>query len=142
MYFHGQFLLGVLVSIVNIAIQAAATVAAIRTGRVVGRWSTRRQSVRSLILIMAASGTLLTWTHLMQVGVWAIAYLAVGETSLQDTYFLAFVNFTSLGATIPEDHYWRILAPFTAANGMLMFGWSTAVLFAVLSKTIDLLKLR
>jgi len=31
---------------------------------------------------------------------------------------------------------WRLLGPITAMNGALMFGWSTAVIFEVLHKTM------
>jgi hypothetical protein len=31
---------------------------------------------------------------------------------------------------------WNLLGPMTAMNGVLMFGWSTAVIFEVLRKTI------
>jgi hypothetical protein len=31
---------------------------------------------------------------------------------------------------------WRLTGPMTAMNGILMFGWSTAVLFEVLRKTL------
>jgi hypothetical protein len=31
---------------------------------------------------------------------------------------------------------WRLLGPMTAMNGVLMFGWSTAVIFEVLRKTM------
>ena len=36
---------------------------------------------------------------------------------------------------------WRLVGPITAMNGILMFGWSTAVLFEVLRKTIEHLAL-
>jgi len=32
---------------------------------------------------------------------------------------------------------WQLVGPMTAMNGILMFGWSTAVLFEVLRKTLD-----
>jgi hypothetical protein len=31
---------------------------------------------------------------------------------------------------------WRLLGPITAMNGALMFGWSTAVIYEVLQKTM------
>jgi hypothetical protein len=47
----------------------------------------------------------------------------------------AFVNFTTLGygdvLPLPE---WRLIGPITAMNGVLLLGWSTAVIFAVLSE--------
>jgi hypothetical protein len=32
---------------------------------------------------------------------------------------------------------WRLLGPMTAMNGVLLFGWSTAVIFEALRKTIS-----
>jgi len=31
---------------------------------------------------------------------------------------------------------WRLLGPITAMNGVLLFGWSTAVIFEVLRRTL------
>jgi hypothetical protein len=50
----------------------------------------------------------------------------------------AFVNYTTLGyGDVTPLKEWRLLGPMTAMNGILMFGWSTAVLFEVLRKAID-----
>jgi len=52
------------------------------------------------------------------------------------TYF-AFVNYTTLGyGDILPVPRWRLLGPMTAMNGVLLFGWSTAVIFEVLRRTI------
>jgi len=42
--------------------------------------------------------------------------------------YFAFVNYTTLGYgdVVPLER-WQLLAPMTAMNGVLMFGWSTAV---------------
>ena len=52
-----------------------------------------------------------------------------------DAFYLAFVNYTTLGYgdILPVD-YWRALGPFAAMNGVLLFGWSTAVIFDVLRR--------
>jgi hypothetical protein len=52
------------------------------------------------------------------------------------------VNYTTLGyGDVTPLKEWRLLGPMTAMNGILMFGWSTAVLFEVLRKTIEHLAL-
>ena len=49
-----------------------------------------------------------------------------------------FVNYTTLGyGDITPVQGWRLTGPMTAMNGILMFGWSTAVLFEVLRKTVE-----
>jgi hypothetical protein len=49
--------------------------------------------------------------------------------------YFAFVNYTTLGYgdVIPVPA-WQLLGPMTAMNGVLLFGWSTAVIFEVLRK--------
>jgi hypothetical protein len=142
MYLHGQFIFGTLVSILCVVAQAVATVVVIRLTRRTSRHLSRRHPVATLILIMTTSGALLTATHFVEAGMWAGAYAAVSETRRADAYYLAFANFTTLGAAIEPDANWRLLGPMSAANGMLMFGWSTAVLFAVLLRTMATLRLR
>ena len=46
-------------------------------------------------------------------------------------------SYTTLGYgdVIPLER-WQLLGPMTAMNGVLMFGWSTAVIFEVLRKTM------
>ena len=56
-----------------------------------------------------------------------------------DAFDFAFVNYTTLGyGDVTPVKEWRLLGPITAMNGVLLFGWSTAVLFEVLRKSIDL----
>ena len=59
-----------------------------------------------------------------------------------DLLDFAFVNYTTLGyGDVTPLKEWRLVGPMTAMNGILMFGWSTAVLFEVLRKTIEHLAL-
>jgi hypothetical protein len=69
--------------------------------------------------------------------VYGIVGAAPAGTDLLD---FAFVNYTTLGyGDVTPLKEWRLIGPMTAMNGILMFGWSTAVLFEVLRKTIDFL---
>src|SRR5260221_8934287 len=54
-----------------------------------------------------------------------------------DLVYFAFVNCTTLGYgdVVPLER-WRLLGPVTAMNGILLFGWSTAVIFEVLRRTL------
>jgi hypothetical protein len=55
-----------------------------------------------------------------------------------DLLYFAFVNYTTLGYgdVLPVER-WRLLGPITAMNGVLLFGWSTAVIFEVLRRTMQ-----
>ncbi|MFG1351842.1 ion channel [Xanthobacter autotrophicus] len=141
-FLDGEFLLGGCVSLLTITIQALATVLVIKCARISARHLSPRRKIETLIIVMGASGTLLMLAHFLEVAVWAAVYELIGVIEAKDAYYFAFVNFTTLGyGDILPEHRWRVLGPITAANGMLLFGWSTAVLFAVLSRALRILRL-
>jgi hypothetical protein len=89
---------------------------------------------------MIATVLLLMLAHTLEVFIWSTAY-AVLNAAPEDTdlAYFAFVNYTTLGyGDITPVARWRLLGPMTAMNGVLLFGWSTAVIFEVLRKTISL----
>ena len=76
--------------------------------------------------------------HTCEIVVWSLAYDLVDAVpdSTAHLYF-AFVNYTTLGyGDVVPRRRWRLLGPMTAMNGVLLFGWSTAVIFEVLRKTM------
>jgi hypothetical protein len=88
--------------------------------------------------VMIATVSILMVAHACEVLVWALTYRLVGAAPAEaDLVYFAFVNYTTLGYgdIIPVDA-WRLLGPMTAMNGVLMFGWSTAVIFEVLRKAM------
>ena len=87
--------------------------------------------------VMVATALVLMLAHTLEIFVWALAYAIVGAAPAgSDLLYFAFVNYTTLGyGDITPVKEWRLIGPMTAMNGILMFGWSTAVLFEVLRKT-------
>ncbi len=77
-------------------------------------------------------------THLIPVAVWAVALLLVGEMStFEKAFYVSAENYTALGyGDIVLSERWRLLGPLEAINGLLLFGLSTAVLFAVMHDLI------
>jgi len=69
---------------------------------------------------------------------WAHVYLRVGAIEqLETALYFSMVTFTTLGygdVTLPDD--WRLLASFEAANGIMMFGWSTALVAAFIQRLV------
>lgn len=77
--------------------------------------------------------------NFIQTGIWAVLFMVLGEIPAFGTalYFSA-VNFATLGyGDIVLSQRWQLLGPLEAANGILMFGVSTAVMTAAV---IDVLK--
>jgi hypothetical protein len=76
--------------------------------------------------------------HLMEIALWAIVLLLCGEMATFETaFYVSAENYTALGyGDIVLSGRWRLLGPLEAINGLLLFGFSTAVLFAVLNRLI------
>lgn len=133
-----QLLVGSAVSAINIVIHSLWTVAAIGWLRNVALTASGRAWLQ-LSGVMVATALALMLAHTLEIVVWSLAYLAIGAAPAgSDLLYFAFVNYTTLGYgdVIPVKQ-WQLVGPMAAMNGILMFGWSTAVLFEVLQKTIE-----
>jgi hypothetical protein len=133
-----QLLVGALVSAVAITIHAFATVVAIGAARRAARWPTALPRLH-LMSVMVVTVLLLMLAHTAEVVVWSLSYAVVGAAPAgSDLLYFAFVNYTTLGyGDVTPVKAWQLLGPMAAMNGILMFGWSTAVLFEVLLKAIE-----
>jgi len=133
-----QFLVGAAVSLCNIAIHALVMAMVVRVARMPAAKDVSRP-VLLLILVMIATVAVLMAAHVSEVLVWALAYAIVNAAPAgADVVYFAFVNYTTLGyGDVTPVERWRLLGPMTAMNGVLLFGWSTAVIFEVLRKTMD-----
>jgi voltage-gated potassium channel Kch len=76
---------------------------------------------------------------LLESGIWAAVYLAAGAISdLETALYFSTVTFTTLGyGDVTLDTSWRLLASIQAANGTIMFGWTTAIVMAVIRRMAD-----
>jgi Ion channel len=132
-----QLIAGGGVSLINIAIHALVMTVVVRVARVRAAWTASHPSLL-LLAVMIPTVSVLMVTHALEVAVWALGYLifdAAPENA--DVMYFAFVNYTTLGyGDVLPVQPWRLLGPITAMNGVLLFGWSTAVIFEVLRKTL------
>lgn len=92
-----------------------------------------------LMGVMVATAVVLQVAHTLEVLVWALMYEVVQAAAPGgDVLYFAFVNYTTLGyGDITPVREWRLIGPLTAMNGVLLFGWSAAILFEVLRKTLE-----
>ena len=100
-----------------------------------GHWGTGRAlgAITSTVIV-------LIFLHVIQITIWAYAYLSLVSVeeidSFEKSLYFSFVTFTTLGygdLTLSED--WRLLSGIQALNGILLVGWTTAMLFAVVQRT-------
>lgn len=121
-----------------IAIHAIVMTFVVRVARCISARAQFRWPTWMLIATMIVTVSILMLAHLLEVVVWAEAYTLAGAAPVAaDSLYFAFVNYTTLGyGDIIPVRKWRLLGPATAMCGILLFGWSTAVIFEVLRKSV------
>ncbi len=88
--------------------------------------------------VMAIVTGIIATAHLTQIALWAAAFLLCGQvSSVEAAFCLSAQNFTAFGyGDVKLSETWRLLGPLEATNGLLFFGLSTAVLFAIMNQLI------
>ena len=132
-----QLLVGGAVSVCNITIHAFVMTMVVRVAQATATKPMTRPSLR-LAGVMIVTVMVLMAAHTSEVMVWALAYLIVNAAPVgTNLVYFAFVNYTTLGygdvVPVPD---WQLLGPMTAMNGVLLFGWSTAVIFEVMRRAM------
>ena len=76
--------------------------------------------------------------HVIQIWLWALLFYYLEPETLPDlesALYFSTSSFTTVGfGDVFLDKDWRLLSSFEAANGFLLFGWSTAFIFEVIYK--------
>ena len=133
-----QLLVGGGVSAINIAIHALVMTILVWVARAVSARETSYPPALFLMSVMISTVLVLMAAHVVEVIVWSLAYLIVDAVPAEaNRLYFAFVNYTTLGyGDIVPVARWRLLGPITALNGVLLIGWSTAVIFEVLRRAL------
>src|SRR3990167_5657976 len=84
-----------------------------RVERLLGRYTEQRHFALTFALVMGVAVILVTGLHILEAGIWAAAY---GH------------------ADIPREAGWQMRGALEALNGMLLFGLTTAFLFAMIQR--------
>lgn len=136
-----SILVGTLLTIVTVAIHASGTTQWIQHLTRRAKAIREEQSRWSPTVILGSTATVLLLLHILEVAVWALAYLALVDSirDLEQATYFSTVTFSSLGyGDIVIQGPWRLLSAIEAMTGLLIFGWSTALLFAVVQRIWNL----
>jgi len=87
-------------------------------------------------MFLAAMIVLMLTTHLAEMLLWAGALVGIEAIAgFRDAFYYVAGTYTTLGygeGTLP--HAWRLLAPMIAISGLFAFGWTTGVLFSLVTQ--------
>jgi hypothetical protein len=123
-----------LISLINFAVHG------VMTGLIV--IATRRTAARTdhlsvffrLAALLTVTMVALMVAHVAEVGIWAAAYTVLDVNPQGVGAFeFAFENYAALGYgdVVPQGGQ-RLIGPITALNGLLLIGWSVAIIFEVM----------
>ena len=118
------------------ALAVGATVNFIRREKRLGR---EGAGLWTNLAIVALAMSFLFLAHLIEIALWAVLFVICGEFQEFGTaYYHSAVNYTTLGyGDLIMSPSWKLLGPLEAADGTLMFGVSTAIIFAVIVRLVQ-----
>jgi hypothetical protein len=102
-----------------------------RTRRFRRREDWFRQGVAIVFVVLG-----LVLIHTIEVWLYGGLYLLIGAfQDLETAVYFSTTSFTTIGyGDVVLGPQWRLVGSIEGANGLLLFGWSTAFLFSVISR--------
>jgi hypothetical protein len=129
-----QLLVGGLVSFLNFGIHAVMTgLIVVLTRHVAGRTDDLHVFKRLSALLLITMVVLIA-AHVVEIAVWAgfLAYMDIPVPTAGPFEF-AFENYVALGyGDVVAGGAWRLIGPIMALNGLLLIGWSVAIIFEIM----------
>jgi voltage-gated potassium channel Kch len=130
-----ELLVALLLMASNVAIHAFGTLALIR-------WGLRSLKDTHSTGVMRGIGTMIRFfvilpiLHSLEAAIWAEFYIMQHSFPDRETaYYFSLKSYTTLGyGDVVIPHPWRLMGSLEAMNGVLLFGWSTAILVGFLSR--------
>lgn len=101
----------------------------------VTRWRLPLRHIFAILIgVIGAVGVLLAILHGIEAAIWAAAYWRLGALgSFQDAVLYSLDSMTTRGASgLALQPHWALMGALEATDGMLLFGISTAFVFAVM----------
>jgi hypothetical protein len=74
--------------------------------------------------------------HTIEIWFYGVVYFSLGALpDFESALYFSTTSFTTIGyGDVVLDPKWRLFGAIEGANGLLLFGWSTAFLFAVTAR--------
>ncbi|MFN3655974.1 MAG: ion channel [Pseudolabrys sp.] len=129
-----QLFAGVAVSLLNFAIHGVITGLIVIATRHTAHVTSERGMFIRLSALLTVTMVALMCAHMVEIAVWT-AYYALSDLQVKGAslFEFAFENYTALGYgdVLPPEGS-RLIGPITSLNGLLLIGWSVAVIFEVM----------
>lgn len=139
-------LIGFIIIAINVVLQAIASIYwARKTVFYTKKWASTFTTFKMFRLLIF-SFLFLTLLHTLHSLIWAyslylIPIIQSDFSSFQDLFYYSIVTFTTLGygdMTISSE--WKIMSGIEAINGIMLIGWSTALMYSLIQNITKYLR--
>ncbi|PCI35211.1 MAG: hypothetical protein COB60_03770 [Flavobacteriaceae bacterium] len=137
---------GACIITINVILQALGNVLLVRRTNHHFLFENRSISNINIAKILTFSFLFITMMHFLHTFMWAICYYVNPATrvdfqSFSEALYFSLVTFTTLGyGDITLSSEWRLLSGIEAINGIMLIGWSTAMMYSIIQRINNVLK--
>lgn len=140
------YLIGFSTVAINVVLQAIATTYwTSEINNALNKWKDNLTKFR-IIRILIFSFLLLTLLHVIHSLIWAgvislIPDLQADFKDFEEIVYYSLVTFTTLGyGDLTINSEWRIFSGIEAINGIMLIGWSTALMYSLIQNIYKVLR--
>ena len=132
----GQIIFGFLLIMISLVVHSVFLVTAIHTVQRLKHWLSRPPHFRKLTLTFSLLSIWLLISMGITSMIWATYFQWKGAfASFEESLYFSLVSITTLGfGDVILAHEHRLLAGLLAANGLILFGLTTAILIEIIHK--------
>jgi len=101
--------------------------------------SLMRPAYGANFILLQLAAALVLLAHLVNIALWAFLFCLCEEfAGFEAAFYHSAMNYSSLGyGDIVMSMRWRLLGPQEAIDGIVMFGISTALIIALMTRLIE-----
>jgi hypothetical protein len=134
-----NLILGGLTTVLCLTIQCIAVAILLRALIIMEKKKIIGTTLIRIALLLIAIMLIMMAGNFMQITLWTGLFCALGEfKDFATAFYHSTVNFTTLGyGDVVMSEKRRLLGALEAANGVLMFGLTTGLLFAILYELME-----
>jgi hypothetical protein len=131
--------LGLGMYVLTLCVQMVPTAILIRIATSRHPRSLIRPAFGANVILLQLVAALMLLAHLVNIALWALLLYLCGEfAGFEAAYYHSAGNYSSLGCGDSViSTRWRLLGPLETIDGMVMFGISTALIFALMMRLIE-----
>ncbi len=131
-----QLIIGAILIALTVVFQAFSFDLIIKKVQWLEKTALRKQKGiwKAAILAIVALGV--SCVLIVEIWIWGLFYLVIGVMpDLESTLYFSTTTFTTVGyGDVVLERDWRLLSSIESLNGFLLFGWSTAFIFEIVSR--------